>query len=186
MLRVYPADGGRNARAGLLFVVPARRGMVRAGCEGCSRLSQPGWSWLTRGGEHEAVTPGPAELPASGRLRGPRGACAPGALLRRVVSRPQPQATCEYGRGPGRGSGWRCGVRCALPAPPSPIHAASVMEVSDEAQSAQQSPDLASRAGNVPPPDLSAGGGRDRPWPRPAGAAGALRAASLSVTAEDA
>ena len=56
-----------------------------------SKLSQQGWSWLTRGREHEAVTPGPAGLPASERPRAP-GAPAPGVHLR------GPRGACARGR----------------------------------------------------------------------------------------
>ena len=78
------------------------------------------------------------------------------------------------------------GVLCALLALQTPAHAASVMEVNEEVQAAEQTPDPASRMGNIPHPDLIGGGGIDRPWPMPAGAAGAVAPHALAVLAEDA
>ena len=72
------------------------------------------------------------------------------------------------------------------PALQPPARFGAVMAVSEEARSAAQTPGPASRMGHVPHPYLIGGGGTDRPWPGPAGAAGALRALGLAVLAEDA
>ena len=78
------------------------------------------------------------------------------------------------------------GVLSALLAVQTPAHFGAVIEVNEEIQAEEQAPDPASRIGNIPHPYLIGGGGIDRPWPMPAGAAGALRAHGLAVLAEDA
>ena len=141
VLRVYPADGGREVRAGLLFVVLARRGIVMAGFEGSQQVL---------GAVVVIADPGPGERDrdtGSSRAPGLRAAAGSAGRLRPGGVSPPPWSQCRSQRLRAKaavvhadGADEQRGVLCALLVVQPPAHAASVIAVSEEARAAEQTP----------------------------------------------